>query len=118
VPIPQVLADVLVKWRDMSDNTYSLLDGPRPGDRQLIFTNGNGRREGHFLYQLKQIAFRAGLNWSKSWLFVDVIFQGSDLDPSPPNPLSPVSDPAIAGKAELKTKGFRPQKRNTVSTFD
>jgi hypothetical protein len=98
----------------------TILDGPRPtnGDRQLIFTNGNGRPEGHFLYQLKQIAFRAGLNWSKSWLFVDVIFQGSELDPSPPNPLSPVSDPAIAGKAELKTKGFRPQKRNTVSTFD
>jgi integrase/recombinase XerD len=64
VPIPQILADALVKWRDMPDTRYSLLDGPRPknGDRQLIFVNSVGGPEGHFLYQLKQIAFRAGLN--------------------------------------------------------
>ena len=64
VPIPQILADALTKWRDMPDIRYSPLDGPRPknGDRQLVFTNGNGGPEGHFLYELKRIAFRAGLN--------------------------------------------------------
>jgi site-specific recombinase XerD len=64
VPIPQILAVALTRWQDMPDTRFSLLDGPRPknGDRQLIFTNGNGGPEGHFLYQLKQIALRAGLN--------------------------------------------------------
>src|ERR1700752_365953 len=49
VPIPQILADALVKWRDMPDTRYSLLDRPRPknGDRQLIFVNSVGGPEGH-----------------------------------------------------------------------
>lgn len=64
VPIPQILADALTKWREMPDDRFSLIDGPRPknGERQLIFTNREGGPEGHFLYQLKQIAYRAGLN--------------------------------------------------------
>jgi len=49
VPIPQILADALIKWPDMPDTRFSLLDGARPknGDRQLIFTNSNGGPEEH-----------------------------------------------------------------------
>jgi integrase/recombinase XerD len=50
VPIPQVLADALETWRVMC------------GERQLVLTNGDGGPEGHFLYKLKEIALKAGLN--------------------------------------------------------
>jgi hypothetical protein len=31
-------------------------------DRRLVFVNRDGRPEGHFLYKLKNIALKAGLN--------------------------------------------------------
>jgi integrase/recombinase XerD len=50
VPLPQVLIDAL--------KTYVLIAPAR----RLIFVNSEGGPEGHFLYNCKQIAFRAGLN--------------------------------------------------------
>ena len=50
VPLPQVLIDAL--------KTYILI----APTRRLIFVNSEGGPEGHFLFKLKQIVFRAKLN--------------------------------------------------------
>jgi integrase/recombinase XerD len=50
IPLPQSLVDGL--------KDYAISVPPR----RLIFANGNGGPQGHFLYRCKQIAFTAGLN--------------------------------------------------------
>jgi len=50
VPLTPRLAKALQTWFDII------------GDRRLVFTNRDGRPEGHFLYKLKNTALKAGLN--------------------------------------------------------
>lgn len=50
VPLTPRLANALQTW-------FAVI-----GDRRLVFTNRNGGPEGHFLYKLKNIALKAGLN--------------------------------------------------------
>jgi integrase/recombinase XerD len=50
VPLTPRLAKALQTW-------FAII-----GDRRLIFVNRDGRPEGHFLYKLKNIALKAGLN--------------------------------------------------------
>ncbi len=50
VPLTPRLAKALQTW-------FAVV-----GDRRLVFTNRDSRPEGHFLYKLKNIALKAGLN--------------------------------------------------------
>jgi integrase len=50
VPLTPRLAKALQTW-------FAII-----GDRRLVFVNRDGRAEGHFLYKLKNIALKAGLN--------------------------------------------------------
>ncbi len=50
IPLTPRLAEALQTW-------FAIV-----GDRRLVFANRDGRPEGHFLYKLKNIALKAGLN--------------------------------------------------------